>query len=150
MVPISAAKNEGIDELIDHALRVAKHRERPERAWISASGDGAPRRIHSPARIMADRGPRRRRRHSRALCRHQAGGGRRASCWTRLGLDQNEKETARAHHLPRWKRSAALDREAAMADMRYQLYSRSVCAATVVKPRESTRARAQHAASTAF
>lgn len=46
VVPISAAKNEGIDELVEHALHVARHRETPGRIDFGDAGDGKGGAVH--------------------------------------------------------------------------------------------------------
>ncbi len=72
VVPISAAKNEGIDELIEHALRAAEHKQRPLPAGF-LHRRGAP--LH-PRHCPHDRRPRAGRGRAAVFCRHQAGGGR--------------------------------------------------------------------------
>ena len=139
VVPISAAKNEGIDELIDHALHVARHRELPGRIDFCTAGDGPSdprgavhRCIHAVAHLIED---------------HAAAAGlplRFASTklvegdgpiLQALALDQNEKELL-DHTITELEAETGLDREAALADMRFAFIEK-LCAETVVKPGES-------------
>ena len=139
VVPISAAKNEGIDELIDHALHVARHRELPGRIDFCTAGDGpndprgaVHRCIHAVAHLIED---------------HAAAAGlplRFASTklvegdgpiLEALALDQNEKELL-DHTITELEAETGLDREAALADMRFAFIEK-LCAETVVKPGES-------------
>ena len=139
VVPISAAKNEGIDELIDHALHVARHRELPGRIDFCTAGDGPSdprgavhRCIHAVAHLIED---------------HAAAAGlplRFASTklvegdgpiLEALALDQNEKELL-DHTITELEAETGLDREAALADMRFAFIEK-LCAETVVKPGES-------------
>ena len=78
VVPISAAKNEGVDELVDHAIHVAKYQERPGRMDFCGEDDhgGAVHRcIHGIIHLIEDHRPGRRGLPV-ALCCHKAGGGR--------------------------------------------------------------------------
>ena len=139
VVPISAAKNEGIDELIEHALHVARHRELPGRIDFCTAGADAHdprgavhRCIHAVAHLIED---------------HAAAAGlplRFASTklvegdgpiLEALQLDQNEKELL-DHTITELESETGLDREAALADMRFTFIEK-LCAETVVKPGES-------------
>ena len=125
-VPISAGKNEGMDELVDHAIHVAKYQERPGRLDFCGEEDhgGAVHRcIHGI--IAPDRGPRQSGRHPAAVRRHQAGGGRRAASMDALSLDENEEDMIE-HIVAQMEQERGLDRAAAMADMRYPLYRAAV------------------------
>ena len=138
VVPISAAKNEGIDELIDHALHVARYRELPGRIDFCTAGADADdprgavhRCIHAVAHLIED---------------HAAAAGlplRFASTklvegdgpiLEALDLDQNEKEML-DHSITELESETGLDREAALADMRFTFIEK-LCAETVVKPGE--------------
>lgn len=139
VVPISAARNEGIDELIDHALHVARYRELPGRIDFCTAGADADdprgavhRCIHAVAHLIED---------------HAAAAGlplRFASTklvegdgpiLEALDLDQNEKEML-DHSITELESETGLDREAALADMRFTFIEK-LCAETVVKPGES-------------
>ena len=77
VVPISAAKNEGVDELVDHAIHVAKYQERPGRLDFCGEDDhgGAVHRcIHGIIHLIEDHAEDSW--HPGAFCRHEAGGGR--------------------------------------------------------------------------
>lgn len=135
VVPISAAKNEGIDELIHHAVHVAKYQERPGRKDFCEPGDhgGAVHRcLHSIMHLIED--------HAESAgvpVRFAAGklveGDPRML--ERLRLDRNEQETLE-HIIRQMETERGLDRAAAMADMRFSFIT-SVCRDTVVKPKES-------------
>ncbi len=100
VVPISAAKNEGVDELVDHALHVAKYQERPGRMDFCGEDDhgGAVHRcIHGIIHLIEDHA--KAAGHPGALCRHKARGGRPAH---RGGPEARpeRKRDDRAHHRP--------------------------------------------------
>ncbi len=135
VVPISAAKNEGIDELVHHAMHLAKYQERPGRVdFCSDDGDGSAvhRCIHGIMHLIED--------HA-----EQAGIPIRfaASKLTEgdsmilesLDLQQNEKEMLE-HIITQMETERGLDRAAAIADMRFKFIHR-ICDETVVKPHES-------------
>ena len=135
VVPISAAKNQGIDELVDHAVHIAKYQEKPARTDFCDQNDhgGAVHRcIHAASHLIED---------------HAAAAGlplRFAATKViegdpliikTLGLDQNEKETIE-HIVLQMEEERGLDRSAAIADMRFA-FIQKICAETVRKPRES-------------
>ncbi|HJG27054.1 MAG TPA: 50S ribosome-binding GTPase, partial [Subdoligranulum variabile] len=139
VVPISAAKNEGIDELIEHALHVARHRELPGRIDFCTAGADANdprgavhRCIHAVAHLIED--------HAAvaglplrfASTKLVEGDG---PILKALQLDQNEKELL-DHTITELETETGLDREAALADMRFTFIEK-LCAETVVKPGES-------------
>jgi len=135
VVPISAAKNEGIDELINHALHVAKYQEAPRRQDFCDADDhgGAVHRcLHGIMHLIED--------HAlkagvpvRFAAAKLAEGD--SLLTERLELDQNEKETLE-HIIQQMEKERGMDRAAAIAEMRYQFIMK-VCSQTVVKPRES-------------
>ena len=135
VVPIAAASNEGIDELISHAMHVAYYQEKPKRQDFCDSDDygGAVHRcIHSIMHLIED--------HCKAAdipIRFAANkvieGDQRVI--DALKLDENEKATCR-HLIKQMEKERGLDRAAAIADMRYS-YIGKVCNAAVVKPKES-------------
>ncbi|OUO22290.1 ferrous iron transport protein B [Collinsella sp. An307] len=136
VVPISAAKNQGIDELVEHALHVARFREHPGRIDFCAEdgpdGGALHRCIHGLIHLISD--------HAEA-----------AQIPTRfaatkliegdqlvidaLALDENELAGAE-HIISQMEDEAHADRLAALADMRFS-FIESVCERCVVKPRES-------------
>ena len=135
VIPISAAKNEGVDELVDHALHVAKYQERPGRMDFCSEDDhgGAVHRcIHGIIHLIED--------HARAAgipvrfaATKLVEGDRRIE--EALKLDQNEKEMIE-HIIVQMERERGLDRAAAIADMRFS-FIQELVAKTVVKPHES-------------
>lgn len=135
VVPISAAKNEGVDELVDHALHVAKYQERPGRMDFCGEEDhgGAVHRcIHGIIHLIED--------HAKAAgipvrfaATKLVEGDRRIEA--ALKLDQNEKEMIE-HIIVQMEQERGLDRAAAIADMRFHFIHQLV-EQTVVKPRQS-------------
>ena len=135
VVPISAAKNEGVDELVDHALHVAKYQERPGRMDFCGEEDhgGAVHRcIHGIIHLIED--------HARAAgipvrfaATKLVEGDQRIEA--ALKLDQNEKEIIE-HIIVQMEQERGLDRAAAIADMRFHFIHQLV-EQTVVKPRQS-------------
>lgn len=135
VVPISAAKRQGIDELIRHAVHIAQYQERPFRQDFCSRDDhgGAIHRaIHAVESIIED--------HAEA-----AGLPSRFATTKviegdelileQLELEQNEKEMLE-HIIIQMENEGGMDRSAAIADMRYDFIER-VCEQTVVKPGES-------------
>ena len=135
VVPISAAKNEGVDELVDHALHVAKYQERPGRMDFCGEEDhgGAVHRcIHGIIHLIED--------HAKAAgipvrfaATKLVEGDQRIEA--ALKLDQNEKEIIE-HIIVQMEQERGLDRAAAIADMRFHFIHQLVDQ-TVVKPRQS-------------
>ncbi len=135
VVPISAAKNEGIDELVSHALHVAKYQERPVQVDLCDSNDdgGAVHRcLHSIMHFIED--------HAkeagipvRFAASKLAEGD--TIIMESLKLDQNEKETLE-HIIRQMEAERGLDRAAAMAHMRFDFIEK-VCEQSVIRPRES-------------
>lgn len=135
VVPISAAKNQGVQELVDHAVHVAKNREKPSRQDFCDENDhsGAVHRcLHAVEHLIED---------------HASAAGlplRFAACKAiegdelvinQLALDENEKETLE-HITLQMEKERGLDRSAAIADMRFSFITK-VCGACVKKPKES-------------
>ena len=135
VVPIAAASNEGIDELIDHAIHVARYQEKPLRQDFCGPEDhgGAVHRcIHSIMHLIED--------HCKAVdapVRFAATkvieGDHRVI--DALRLEPNELEACE-HLIIQMEKERGLDRAAAIADMRYT-FIQKVCSETVVKPHES-------------
>ena len=126
VVPISAAKNEGVDELVRHAVHIAKYKERPGRQDFCDEKDfavchliedhaknaGIPLRFAATKLIEGD-----------------------SIILKQLHLDKNETETLE-HLIIQMEKERGLDRSAAIADMRFTFIEK-VCESTVVKPKES-------------
>ena len=135
VIPISAAKNEGIDELIAHAIHVAKYQERPSRMDFCDADDngGAVHRcLHSIMHLIED--------HAkkadiplRFAASKLAEGDQ--IILEQMNLDDNEKETLE-HIILQMEAERGLDRAAAIADMRFTFIEK-VCRETVIRPRES-------------
>ena len=135
VVPISAAKNEGVDELVDHAIHVAKYQERPGRMDFCGEDDhgGAVHRcIHGIIHLIED--------HAKAAgipvrfaATKLVEGDPRIE--EALKLDQNEKEMIE-HIILQMEQERGLDRAAAVADMRFHFIHQLVNQ-TVVKPHQS-------------
>ena len=138
VVPISAAKNEGIEELIDHALHVARYGEAPGRVDFCDANDpddprGAVHRcIHAVVHLIEDHAQRAgvpvRFAASKLVERDRL-------IEQALELDGNEQELLE-HTITQLENESGLDCEAALADMRFTFIEK-LCAETVVKPGES-------------
>lgn len=135
VVPISAAKNEGIHELVDHALHVAKYQERPGRLDFCDENDkgGAIHRcLHSIMILIEDHAKEAGIPERFAATKLVEGDSR---ILERLNLDQNEKETLE-HIILQMEEESGMDRSAAIADMRFTFIQKLVDR-TVIKPKES-------------
>ncbi len=135
VVPISAAKNLGIEELIDHAIHIAKYQEAPRKQDFcdeESHGGAVHRCIHSISFFIMDHAARAGIPLLFAVNKIIEGDDDLAK---RLELDQNEKETI-LHIVSQMETERGLDRNAAIAEMRFQ-FIRKVCAASVHKPKES-------------
>lgn len=135
VIPISAAKNEGIEELIEHAVHVAKYQESPGRQDFCSADDhgGAVHRcLHGIMHLIED--------HAKeadipirfAACKLAEGD---KLILEQLKLDENEKQLLE-HIVKQMEQERGLDRSAAIADMRFTFIEK-ICNATVVKPKES-------------
>ena len=136
VVPISAAKNEGIDELVEHALHVARHRETPGRIDFCDAGDGAGgavhRCVHAVSHLIEDHAARTGLPLRFAATKLVEGD---TLIESALDLDANETELL-GHTIAELESETGLDREAALADMRFNFIER-LCDKTVVRPGES-------------
>lgn len=134
VIPISAAKNEGVDELVKHALHVAKYQEKPLRQDFCDKNDhggSVHRCIHAVIHLIED--------HAEA-----AGIPVRFAATkliegdplilSQLKLDQNEQEML-DHIVQQMETERGIDRSAAIADMRFDFIER-LCEQTVIKPKE--------------
>lgn len=132
VVPISAAKGEGISELVDKAVETARNKTLPKVYDFCDNGSAVHRCIHAVVHLIQD--------HADKL------GVSSRFCTAKLieddplledelGLDQNEKELLE-HCILQMEAESGLDRNAALADMRYS-FIESVVESTVIKCRES-------------
>ena len=135
VVPISAAKNEGVEELVDHAIHVARYQEGPRRADFcnpTDHGGAVHRCIHAVIHLIEN--------HAQAAgiplrfaaCKVVEGDARVIEA---LHLTDNERDTI-DHILKQLEAERCLDPAASMADMRYS-YIKRICGRSVVKPVES-------------
>jgi len=135
VVPISAAKNKGIEELVEHAIHIAYYQERPLRYDFCAkneNGGAVHRCLHGISHLIED--------HaesvdmpirfvtSKVIENDKL-------VIDKLGLDQNELETVE-HIVSQMEKERGLDRSSAIADMRFSFIHR-LCDDTVKKPAES-------------
>ena len=135
VVAISAAKNEGVHELIRHAVHIAKYQERPSRQDFCDENDygGAVHRcIHAVIHLIEDHAKRANLPVRFAASKVIEGD---ELILRQLELDDNEEEMLE-HIVLQMEKERGLDRSAAIADMRFA-YIQKVCEKTVVKPKES-------------
>lgn len=135
VIPISAAKNQGVDELVKHALHIAKYQERPQRQDFCDENDheGAVHRcLHAVSHLIDDHAVRAGIPVLFAASKVIEGDN---LILEQLKLDQNEKEMLE-HIVLQMEKERELDRSAAIADMRFA-FIQKVCEETVVKPKES-------------
>ena len=135
VVPISAAKNEGVDELVRHALHIAKYQERPGRQDFCSEnefGGAVHRCIHAVSELIEDHAE-----HAGITLRFAASKIIEGDhlILQKLELDENEQE-AIEHLIVQMEKERGLDRSAAIADMRFNFIEK-VCEKTVVKPKAS-------------
>ncbi len=135
VIPISAAKNEGVDELVNHAIHIAKYQERPEKQDFCNKedhGGSVHRCIHTVEQLIEEKAEKAglplRFATTKVIENDQL-------IIDQLALDPNEKETLE-HIVLQMENDSGMDRSAAMADMRFD-YIERVCEKTVIKPRES-------------
>ena len=142
VVPISAVKNEGVSELIDHALHIAKYQEKPSRQDFCSKDDhgGAIHRaIHAVQHIIEDHAERAELPSRFAATKVIEGD---PIVLEKLKLEQNELDMIE-HIVVQMEHEGGMDRAAAMADMRFDFIER-VCESTVEKPEMSKeRARSE-------
>ncbi len=135
VVPISAAKNQGIEELIDHAIHVAKYQERPLRSDFckdTEDGGAVHRCIHAIMHLIEDHADKIGIPVRFAATKLIEGDD---IIEKALSLDDNEKAMIE-HIIQQMESERGLDRAAAIADMRFD-FILNVCGETVVKPHES-------------
>lgn len=135
VIPISAAKNEGIAELVDHALHVARYQEKPGRLDFCSpdDNDGAVHRcLHAIMHLIEDHAKKQGIPIRFAASKVAEGD---KLIIDKLGLDKNEKEMLE-HIIKQMEDESGMDQAAAIADMRFKFIS-DVCDNCVVKPKES-------------
>ena len=135
VVPISAAKNAGVDELIDHALHIAEYQEKPlEQDFCSKSDHGGAvhQCLHAVMHLSEDHAARAGLPLRFAASKIIEGD---KQILEKMAFDQNEKEMLE-HIVLQMETERGLDRSAAIADMRFAFIEK-VCAQCVIKPGES-------------
>ena len=135
VVPISAAKNQGVDELVKHALHIAHYQEKPLRQDFCDSTDngGAVHRcLHAVVHLIEDHAVRAGLPPRFAASKIIEGD---QLILSQLELDENERETLE-HIVLQMEKERGLDRSAAIADMRFA-FIQKVCDSCVTHPRES-------------
>lgn len=135
VIPISAAKNQGVNELVTHALHVARYQEKPLRQDFCPKDDfgGAVHRcLHAVTHLIEDHAE-----QTQMPVRFAAGKAIEGDnlIIEQLKLEQNEKEMLE-HITLQMEHERRLDRSAAIADMRFR-FIKKVCAECVTKPQES-------------
>ena len=135
VIPISAAKNEGVDELVRHAIHIAKYQEPPLKQDFCGRDDhgGAVHRcIHAVVHLIEDHAQQAGLPVRFAATKAIEGD---SLILAQLALDENEQEMLE-HIVLQMETERGLDRSAAIADMRFDFIER-LCEQTVIKPRES-------------
>ncbi len=135
VVPISAARNQGVDELVRHAVHIARYQEKPCRQDFCSADDhgGAVHRcLHAVSHLIEDHAARVGLPLRFAASKLIEGD---ALILSQLELDQNEQETLE-HIVLQLEKERGLDRSAALADMRFAFIDK-VCSMCVSRPRES-------------
>ncbi|MBO6015222.1 MAG: ferrous iron transport protein B, partial [Lachnospiraceae bacterium] len=139
VVPISAAKNSGVDELIEHALHVAYYQEKPLRQDFcdeSNYGGAVHRCLHAVLHLIEDHAKKAGIPVRFAASKIIEGD---ELIVSQLKLDENEKQMLE-HIIRRMEKERELDRSASVADMRFS-FIHKVCKETVQKPKESKERR---------
>ena len=139
VVPISAAKNQGVDELVKHAIHIAYYQEKPQRQDFclpDEKGGAVHRCLHAVRHLIEDKAL------AAGIPLHFAAskvveGDKRIL--EALKLESSEQEMLE-HIIKQMEKERGLDRNAAIADMRFS-FIKKVCAHTVTKPRESREHR---------
>ena len=139
VVPISAAKGEGIDELVDHAIHVAKYQEKPVRQdFCKEEGKDAPihRCLHAIMHLIEDHAEENNiplRFAASKLCEGDT------LVKDKLHLSENEKETV-DHIILQMEQETGMDHSSAIASMRFS-FIEEVCSKTVIKPSQSKQSK---------
>lgn len=132
VIPISAAKGEGIEELVSHAIHVAKYQEKPQISDFCSKDSAVHRCIHGIMLLISDHADKAGYPERFAASKVVEGD---SLVLKHLELEQNEKEMIE-HIIVQMEEECGMDRASAIADMRFA-YIEDVCKNTVVKPRES-------------
>lgn len=132
VIPISAAKGEGIEELVSHAIHVAKYQEKPQISDFCSKDSAVHRCIHGIMSLISDHADKAGYPERFAASKVVEGD---SLVLKHLELEQNEKEMIE-HIIVQMEEECGMDRDSAIADMRFA-YIEDVCKNTVVKPRES-------------
>lgn len=132
VIPISAAKGEGIEELVSHAIHVAKYQEKPQISDFCSKDSAVHRCIHGIMSLISDHADKAGYPERFAASKVVEGD---SLVLKHLELEQNEKEIIE-HIIVQMEEECGMDRASAIADMRFA-YIEDVCKNTVVKPRES-------------
>ena len=135
VVPISAAKNKGIEELVEHAVHVAHYQERPIRQDFcdkTENGGAVHRCLHAIAHLIEDHAEKAELPLRFTASKVVEGD---SLIITQLALDNNEEETME-HIVKQLEKERGLDRSASIADMRFSFIQR-LCDEAVTKPTES-------------
>ncbi len=132
VIPISAAKGEGIEELVSHAIHVAKYQERPQISDFCSKNSAVHRCIHGIMSLISDHAEKAGYPERFAASKVVEGD---SIVFKHLELEQNEKEMIE-HIIMQMEEECGMDRASAIADMRFS-YIENVCKNTVVKPKES-------------
>lgn len=132
VIPISAAKGEGIEELVSHAIHVAKYQEKPQISDFCSKDSAVHRCIHGIMSLISDHADKAGYPERFAASKVVEGD---SLVLKHLELEQNEKEMIE-HIIVQMEEECGMDRASAIADMRFT-YIEDVCKNTVVKPRES-------------
>lgn len=132
VIPISAAKGEGIDELVRHAIHVAKYQERPEENDFCKRNEGIHRGIHAVMHLIEDHAEK-----TEIPIRFAASKVMEGDVKILEQLKLTEKEQNLLDDIAaQTEEETGMDRAAAVAQMRFD-YIEQVCKETVIKPRES-------------
>ena len=132
VIPISAAKGEGIEELVSYAIHVAKYQEKPQISDFCSKDSAVHRCIHGIMSLISDHADKAGYPERFAASKVVEGD---SLVLKHLELEQNEKEMIE-HIIVQMEEECGMDRASAIADMRFA-YIEDVCKNTVVKPRES-------------
>ena len=135
VIPISAAKNEGIEELINHAVHIAKYQEKPGRTDFCGkdeAGGAVHRAVHGVMHLIEDHALEAQIPIRFAATKLIEGD---EIVKEKLALSENEQEMVE-HIVSQMEEERGLDRAAAIADMRFE-FIQKLCAETVIRPKES-------------
>ena len=132
IIPISAAKGEGIEELIRHAIHVAKYQEQPLETDFCKREEGIHRGIHAVMHLIEDHAEKVRIPVRFAASKVMEGD---AKILEQLKLTANEQHLLE-EIAKQTEEETGMDRAAAVAEMRFD-YIEDICSETVIKPRES-------------